>query len=481
MSGALWTIFVTGTHLMAATAAIVLVLLHAGQKIGERHLLRRANLALGLSALWALAGLLVAGPRLELQFLQGATDLAWLWLLSGLFASDERDKNIALVRPLVHALALVELVQLVICALRLPVWAYGVLPAPVSDALFSLSVMFQLLFSIGALVLVHNLYVGAAQPARHGLRWPAMALALLWLYDLNLYTVAYLAAQVPAGLEEGRALVLLGVVGLLGYGTLGRRTELRFQPSRSFAFRSFSLAVIGAYLVVMVLIAQAISWLRFTRTMGRGGAEEAPLQERAIRAVADMTDSPGGLLLTPTEHGKLGLAARWQWPTADVPAEALPARAVQAFEADGSGGFIIDLDELRGGNGSPQGQWAPPQEAVPQWLLDEPRAWAMVPLLHFDRLVGMVVLARPTVTRRLDWEDFDLLRVAGQQLASYLSEQAGQAALVEAIAVRRFPSPHRLRHARYQEPREPAQPARPQCRAARGEEGIPRRHARHAA
>ena len=87
-------------------------------------------------------------------------------------------------------------------------------------------------------------------------------------------------------------------------------------------------------------------WLRFTRTMGRGGAGEAPLQERAIRAVADMTDSPGGLLLAPTEQGKLGLVARWQWPTADVPAEALPARAVQAFEADRSGGFIIDLDEL---------------------------------------------------------------------------------------------------------------------------------------
>jgi putative PEP-CTERM system histidine kinase len=56
----------------------------------------------------------------------------------------------------------------------------------------------------------------------------------------------------------------------------------------------------------------------------------------------------------------------------------------------------------------------------------------MVPLLHYQRLVGIVVLARPAVARRLDWEDFDLLRVVGQQLASYLAEQAGQEALGEA-------------------------------------------------
>ena len=61
--------------------------------------------------------------------------------------------------------------------------------------------------------------------------------------------------------------------------------------------------------------------------------------------------------------------------------------------------------------------------------------WAMVPLLHFDRLVGVAVLARPKVARMLDWEDFDLLRVVGQQLASYLAEHAGQDALAEAAEV----------------------------------------------
>lgn len=477
MSGALWTLFDTGTHLLAAAAAILLALAHAGQKGGDRRLLRRANVALALSALWAMTALLFDGARIELQLLLGATDLAWLWLLSGFFTADERDRSIALVRPLVHALALVELGQLAIGVLRLPVWAYGELPVPVSDALFSLSVMFQLLFCIGALVLVHNLYVGAAQPARQALRWPAAALALLWLYDLNLYTITYLADHIPRVLEDARALALLGVVGLLGYGTLGRQADLRFQPSRSFAFRSFSLAVIGAYLVVMVLIAQAIAytgsdmakaaqigfvvvasaialaaipstrlrgwlrvtltkhlfqhrydyraeWLRFTDTIGRAGPQATSLHERAVQAVADVTDSPCGLLLTPREEGGMAIDARWNWRGIEVPAVAMDADGVRFFEESQ---FIIDLDDLR--NGRRQGI---PAAASPAWLLDDSQAWAMVPLLHFERLVGVVVLARAPVARMLDWEDFDLLRVIGRQLASYLAEQTSQDALGEA-------------------------------------------------
>ena len=50
----------------------------------------------------------------------------------------------------------------------------------------------------------------------------------------------------------------------------------------------------------------------------------------------------------------------------------------------------------------------------------------------------MIVLSRPLIDRKLDWEDFDLLGVVGQQLASYLSEQAGQEALSEATRFDEF-------------------------------------------
>ena len=66
------------------------------------------------------------------------------------------------------------------------------------------------------------------------------------------------------------------------------------------------------------------------------------------------------------------------------------------------------------------------------WMLDRSEAWVLVPLVHFNALAGVIVLARPPVTRALDWEDFDLLRIAGRQVASYLAESRAQRALAEA-------------------------------------------------
>ncbi|MBW8785115.1 MAG: PEP-CTERM system histidine kinase PrsK, partial [Novosphingobium sp.] len=166
------------------------------------------------------------------------------------------------------------------------------------------------------------------------------------------------------------------------------------------------------------------AWLGFTQTMGRAGPAAPPLEQRVIQALADITESPAGLLLAPNDQGELELAARWQWPTAEVPAVALGPAARVFLERNS---FIVDLTALHAGV-ERRGEGA----VLPEWLRTEPRAWALVPLLHFDRLVGAVVLARPAVVRQLDWEDFDLLRIVGRQLASYLAEHAGQEALAEA-------------------------------------------------
>ena len=435
--------------------------------------------ALALTASWTLAfaGLGSAAPATSA--LLSLTYLAWLWTLYRLFAHDDRDKSVSPVRPVVLALAFVELMQL---ALLVGFQQYTG-SSEAQQAILGFSVTFRLLFCIGALVLVHNLYAGASAPAREALRWPAAALAVVWLYDLNLSTVAYLGQRLPVDLVTLRGVSVFVAVALLAVGSLRHDGNLRFGPSRSFAFRSFSLLIIGAYLTVMVLVAQGLAyaggefawlvqasfvalagavaltvlpsrrlrgwlrvtlskhlfqhrydyraeWLRFTETMGRAGPSAAPLRERIVQAVADITDSPGGLLLTPREEGGLGLDARWQWPGIEVPAEAVGAQGQRFFE---DSQFILDLDDIR--SGLVEGI---PAIACPDWLGKDHAAWAMVPLLHYERLVGVVVLARPAVARRLDWEDFDLLRVVSRQLASYLAEQGSQDALGEALRFDEF-------------------------------------------
>ncbi|MEO6387843.1 MAG: XrtA/PEP-CTERM system histidine kinase PrsK [Croceibacterium sp.] len=429
--------------------------------------------ALVLTSCWALAHLGLGEASIATLALLSLTQLAWLWTLYRLFAYDARDKSVGLVRPVVLALAFVELMQLALLAAH---FEYAQSAATIAT-IANFGLTFRLLFCVGALVLVHNLYAGASQIARQALGWPAAALAVMWLYDLNLATIAYLGDG-PSDLFEmlrGPAMVLVGV--MLAIGALRHNSNLKFGPSRSFAFQSASLIVIGAYLGGMLLVSQGLAyvggdlarvmqaaflalagalavavlpsrrlrgwlrvtltkhlfqhrydyraeWLRFTGTMGRAGPSTTSLGERIVQAVADITDSQAGCLLTARDDGSLTLEACWQWSDLYVPGEALSPAGAQYFEQSE---FIVDLDTIRRepANGVPA-------NVVPDWLMHELSAWAMVPLLHYDRLVGIVLLTRPVVARRLDWEDFDLLRVVGRQLASYLAEQSSQDALSEA-------------------------------------------------
>lgn len=429
--------------------------------------------ALIAMALWALLCAALGAGSLPAQLAETLRDLGWLGLVYALFASDGRDGHRGPVRPLMIVLAFVEALQAI--AIMLELW-FGAIEG-VEEMIFHISVMLRLLVTTGVLVLVHNLYVGAVAQQRIAVRWACAAMALVWGYDLNFYTIAYLANWVPDNLVAIRALTQIIATVLLAFGAARAQSSLRFSPSRTIAFQSLSLLVIGGYMIVMVGAAQSLAWLggnasqlaqlgfavaitvlvlavmpskrlrgwakvvlakhlfqhrydyraewlRFTRTIGHGGAQALPLHARVVQALADITDSAQGLLLVPSETGDLELAGRWQWPAAEVPGMAMEAASVAFFEQHG---FIVDLDEVRAGTDH-QGERA----RVPGWLVEDREAWALVPLLHFERLVGMVVLGRPPVTRQLDWEDFDLLRVVGQQLASYLAENNGQVALLEA-------------------------------------------------
>ena len=434
-----------------------------------------------LTALWAATGALTGIASLPTALAESARNLGWLFALYRLFAVDGRHASMRPVRPVAVALGFVELLQA-------SIWLWLALNGPggiASASLFKTLTMFHLLVAVGALVLLHNLYGGASSQARRSLLWPCTAMALLWTVDLNHYAIGYLSAETPMVLAAIRGMLGLPVAVLLVLSGLGHGRNPRFRPSRTVTFQSVSLLLIGGYLVSLVAASQWLAlagsdyvawlqlgfvtaaaiaavimlpsrrlrgwlrtmvakhlfqhrydyrseWLRFTRTIGENSGDRASLEERVIRAVADITDSPGGLLLAPSDGGPFELAASWQWAMPEVPGEALGAVSVRAIEARA---YVADLDELRAGRTGPGG--TPP---LPAWLLAEPRAWALVPLLHFERLVGVVVLARPPQPRALDWEDFDLLRVAGQQLASYLAEHAGQAALADAA---RFDDFHR--------------------------------------
>ena len=442
---------------------------------GERARPDRTALmvAAGFTALWCAlaAGLGVDDPAAGVAVI--ARNLALIAAIYLLFSADGRTASLKPIRPVIIALVLVQLCQPVPLLFGLRA---GDLPQ-VTRLVFEVRALMDMLVAIGALMLLHNLYAGAANGLRAVLRWTGIALAGIFAYDLNLNTAAYLSGEHPAILGDLRGLVAGSMAGLFALGMNASGPRIQFSPSRAVTFRTLSLLLIGVYLVMMVLVTKSLAliggdfvrasqivfivlavlgagialpsprlrgwlrvttakhlfqhrydyreeWLRFTRTIGRGGAGNASLQERAVKALADITESPAGLLLMPNEEAQLELTARWNWQTLAVPAVAAEYAISGLLEQHN---LVLAFDEVRRGVDY-HGECA----HVPDWLIEAEDAWALVPLIHFDRLVGVIVLARPRTPRQLDWEDFDLLRVVGQQLASYLAEQAGQQALMDA-------------------------------------------------
>lgn len=435
--------------------------------------------ALCLTALWA--GILAAlGPEnLGTAGAESIRNLSWLGLLHALFAGGVDRDTANRVRFVIASLVFVELLQGSVLMANAMVYA----GSEFAEAATQVSALFHVLVAIGALVLLHNLYVAASHRDRSGTRWAALSLSALWVFELNYYAVTWFTGEFPGQVASLRGLVV-GVAFVPLALALGADVrQLRFRASRKVAFRSLSLLLICGYLLAMAGLARLLNvleadgarlaqvgflvalltvmalwlpsqrfrawakvtaqkhlfshrydyraeWLRLADTIGRGVDEGDALHVRIPKAVANITESPSAALYLPDGEGDLVLSESWRWPTLGGDAEVLPAQLAGFLSTRD---YVIDLDQWRAGQSE-----AGKTEPLPAGLYAESAGWAIVPLRHFDRLQGAVLLAKPVIDRQLDWEDFDLLKVVGRQLASYLAEQASQKALMEAARFDEF-------------------------------------------
>jgi putative PEP-CTERM system histidine kinase len=454
------------SHLLAAALYGALAVWQLRHWNGD-HRNRPLVTAFAVLSVWCIF-LSMEGPHYVLaHFAESARNLAFLSFMYGIMqgAADDGHRRRA-VKAVYAAVAGVVGLQIVISGV-MPEFAH--LPQ-VLAALASTQHIIGLTIAAGALVLVHNLYGQAAPDSRWGIQLPAIALAAMWAYDLHLYTTAYLTRGPVEDLFAMRGAILAMVVPLFALASR-RNASWKMQLSRAATFQSIGVIAILAYLILMMSATRAMElaggdwvrvgqialifamtvaavillpsgrarawmrvvmakhffehrydyraeWLRFTHTIGRGGEER--LEERVVKALGDIAGSPGGLLLMPDEQGRLAPAARWNFPH-----EAEPGRdddgAFARFLAVTS--HVVDFSD-----GAEEGRCA----GVPQWIRALPNLWAGVPLIHGDRLVGLVLLEHALVRRPLDWEDFDLFRTAGIQAASYLAEAQSQQALADA-------------------------------------------------
>jgi putative PEP-CTERM system histidine kinase len=460
------------SHALAAACFAALMLWRLGEA-ARKPAQRLLAAAFALTTCWAWLGAVAPASQI-LGFAESARNLVWISLLYSLSAaSEEREHGLKLVYA---AVAAVIGLQVIGDTLQL---------FSASGAIARTGLMLRFTTAAGALVLVHNVYGQAAPASRSHIRFAMIGLALMWFYDLNLYTSIYFGSTGTSRLEEWRGVAVALAAPLFALATR-KQGNWRVRLSRAATFQSLSLLAICAYFAVMAILATALrgtgfdwssalmigvlacmtvaamvlipsarargwiklklakhlfehrydyraEWLRFTETLGLAGPEAPPLSERIVRAFADIVDAPGGLLLVSDGGRGISVATASEWPGAGPGPDAFDD-ADDFWAGLEEGGRVLELAALRGG-------WASAQDKalrVPKWLLEDPRAWAGIPLLHHTRLVGLVILAAPEFQRQLDWEDLDLLRTAGHQAASSLAEALGQEALSEAQRFEEF-------------------------------------------
>ncbi len=390
---------------------------------------------------------------------------AWLVFVSALFGAWPMAGLLRGLRIFVHALW-------VVLALYCLWPATGLQHTAALSFSVNVPMIGVLVLALVGVVFLEQIYRNIDPEQRWALKFLLIALGLLFAYDIFLYSYAVLYRQFNLSTWAARGFInaLLAPL-LLVTAARNREWSLNVGISRGAVFYSTSLLVaafyiiataIGGYyvrlyggdwgrvaeitlicfaLLIVVLIAssgQARSrlrvflhkhffslrhdyreqWLRLTATLS---ASDMELPLRAVRAMAQIMDSPAGVLFTRSEADEFGVDVRWNMPT--PPGLKFPAQA-PALQFMRERRWIYDLDQPPPLNDDGR--------RVPRELADLPHAWLVAPLVLEDRLIGFVVLAQARARRALDWEDIDLLRAAGTQVASTLAQAADAQRLAEA-------------------------------------------------
>lgn len=459
------------SHALAAALFAALLIWRLGD--AARHPGQRLlAAAFAMTTCWAWLSAVMPGEAIA-GYAESARNLLWISLLYSLSsASDEREHGLKLVYGAVAGVIGLQLIADTLFLIS-PTGAIG-----------QTGLVLRITTAAGALVLVHNVYGQAAPASRSHIRLATLGLMLMWIYDLNLYTVAYLGSASAPRLMEWRGIVVGLTAPLFALATRDEGA-LRIRVSRAATFQSLSLLAICAYFALMAIVATALrgsgvdwsaalmiavlavmtvaamvllpsararawvkvklakhlfehrydyrtEWLRFTGTLGRAGPDAPPLAERIVKAFADVVDAPGGLLLID-DGGALVVGGSWSWPGGKPP-PTQPDDCRRMWTAIEAQARIVEFEALRRESAADGGN----AQSFPQWMTEDDALWIGVPLLHQQRLVGLVVLAAPEYRRPLDWEDFDLLRTAGNQAASSLAEAMGQEALANAHRFEEF-------------------------------------------
>ena len=405
---------------------------------------------------------------------------AWLVFLSVLFAGGAgggaTHRVLVYGGPVLAGLVLVSGLGLVAAEL-------AAFPAPsLGEAL----VYGSLALCLSALVLVEQIYRNARDSQRAGLKYIGLGLIGLFAYDVVLYTHAILFGRIDELLWSVRGFVTALCVPLIAVSAQRNPSwSVGIFVSRHVVFYTATLMCAGSYLIVvagigyyirrfggewgaaaqLVFFAAAIitlalllfsqrlrrrlrvflskhffrnlydyrvEWLRLMRTLTAPDETGLSLNKRAIKALADILGSPKGLLFQREQvEGQFRCSGGWNATATGRRIDA-DSSLIQFLDRTG---WVIDTEEHKLLPERYEGLYIDADQ------LGMEQAGFIVPLFTDESLLGFVLLARPAAARKLNFEDYDLLKTAGRQVASYLDQDQKKWELAES---RQFETFNRL-------------------------------------
>ncbi|MDT8283476.1 MAG: PEP-CTERM system histidine kinase PrsK, partial [Gammaproteobacteria bacterium] len=336
----------------------------------------------------------------------------------------------------------------------------------------------SLAMTIIGIVFVEQVYRNTRTEQKWAIKYLCLSLLGMFVYDFYMYADALLYQRIDPVIWQARGFVYALTVPLLGVSV--SRDPL-WSPeifiSRRVVFHTTTLLASGIYLVVMGiagyyvrdfggnwgLVAQAIflfitilalvlfvssrrirarltvlvnkhfypykydyreEWLRFIRTLSTS-SEENELYHNTIKSIAQIIDSPGGMLWLRQDNGFFVCVDTWEMEHINYrePAQTSLPKFMEEHE------FVISVDEFME---RPEVYNRLGYLELPEWVKTV-QPWLIVPLIYNDRLIGYVALDHSAARKKtFNWEDSDLLKTAARQVAAFLEQMNAAKALAEA-------------------------------------------------
>jgi putative PEP-CTERM system histidine kinase len=473
-----------GTALLAyCILALLAFIARRNNPLGQALLIASA-----LTALWATivtVSTLLAEPQTVLiQLSEVARNAAWIFVLLKLIGV-----RLAGTDHILASSRWIPWFAISFCAILITLRGAEYL-ADMMPSMYYLSVnasfSIWVAMSVVGLLLLEQYFRNSAEGELWATKHLCVGLGILFAFDFFMYSEALLFRQLDRSSWQARGIVTAMAAILMAISisrTVRDKSENTVQGihlSRHVAFHSLTLMASGIYLITMALAAYFIrylggswggvlqitflcaagltlivllfsgrirasarvwlsknffsykydyrlEWLQFTETLASG---QNDIPENITRAVANLVKSPAGILWSRSENDRFSIVANWEMPlpTSEIDLDDLSVWLQEE-------GWIIDLREW---------QRSPDlyrNLKLPMGLSAISRAWLIIPLLFGERLQGILLLRESDLPQDFNWEDRDLLKVAGKQAGSHLAQFQADRALVES---RQFEAFNRL-------------------------------------